>query len=265
MKRHISLETFSRDHNNGLILARHLEVEQDKQAALQQLVLGWDQELCDHFDEEERLLLPLCTRELGAHLLRDHEAIRAQIELARQGQLVDEQAELLGQTLHDHIRWEEREFFPAIEASASEIQLLSLLTYADEIEAKRAPQSPRRAELVGKRYEQRPKLFAIDSAYAQRVAQGGGVQWGFQSEDLNGNLVSWSKGQGVAPHVNSEVDVLLMVVSGNGAVIIDDHEIAVGPGQCLLLPKSARRSILAASDGFSYFTVHQRRKPLSPI
>ena len=49
-----------------------------------------------------------------------------------------------------------------------------------------------------------------------------GVIWSLQeSRDLNVNLVLFSEGEGVGDHVNDEVDVLLVCVSGSGEVRIN--------------------------------------------
>ena len=90
----------------------------------------------------------------------------------------------------------------------------------------------------------------------------GGVVWSLEaSEDLNANLVSFGPGRGVGEHANDEVDVLLLGVSGSGAVVVDGEEHALEVGRLVFVPKGSRRSVRGASEGFAYLTVHRRRGP----
>lgn len=145
MKRHLALEPFSRDHNGGLILARHLQ--ERGASALAEFRAAWKAELRDHFEEEERLLGPLCPAEALTRMLQEHEEIRVLGRTASD----DEAARDLGQRLHDHIRWEERELFVAIESHATEVQLTALAQGSDQMEARRGETNPLRAELVRRR------------------------------------------------------------------------------------------------------------------
>ncbi len=91
----------------------------------------------------------------------------------------------------------------------------------------------------------------------------GGVVWTLEaSEDLNANLVRFGPGREVGEHPNDEVDVLLLGVSGSGAVVVDGEEHALEVGKLVFVPKGSRRSIRSASEGFAYLTVHRRRAPL---
>ena len=90
-----------------------------------------------------------------------------------------------------------------------------------------------------------------------------GVVWDLQeSTDLNVNLVRFTEGEGVGDHVNDEVDVLLVGVSGYGEVFIDDTLHCLYSGTLILIPKGVRRSTRAISTNFAYLTVHRRRGPL---
>ena len=58
---------------------------------------------------------------------------------------------------------------------------------------------------------------------------GNGVRWSLEAgEDLNINLVHLEPGSGVDTHTNHEVDVVVIVLDGNGRLSIDttDHELA---------------------------------------
>ena len=90
-----------------------------------------------------------------------------------------------------------------------------------------------------------------------------GVVWTLEgSEDLNANLVRFEAGGGVGEHVNDEVDVLIVGVSGSGSVRVDGEEHPVSNGVMVFVQRGARRSTRAASEGFAYLSVHRRRGPL---
>jgi len=148
MKRHPALEPFSRDHNDGLILARALE--EGREGADSDARIAWDLELQDHFAEEERLLGPLCSAELSARLRAEHQDIERRI------QALPADPKELGVLLDAHIRWEERELFPTIEAGASEAQLTELQRETNELEKRRWPMDARRSELVQRRWKAGP-------------------------------------------------------------------------------------------------------------
>lgn len=109
----------------------------------------------------------------------------------------------------------------------------------------------------------RPRADAVDLAGISASVRGPGTVWTErEGRDLNANLVRFPRGGGVGEHVNEEVDVLFVGVSGSGTVEIDGREHALGAGVLVLAPKGARRATRSASDDFSYLTVHRRRGPV---
>lgn len=147
MKRHPALEPFSRDHNDGLILARDLR--KGVAGAVARIQAAWAEELRDHFAEEERLLIPLATDEAATRLRIEHKDIETRVSDLPEG------AEELGAVLERHIRWEERVLFPEIEAMASPAQLAEVLRETEMLEERRWPNHPRRAKLVSRRWRAR--------------------------------------------------------------------------------------------------------------
>ena len=155
--RHPSLHPFSRDHLEGLRQARLLRLAApgdaaQRRAALAGLIAAWDAELADHFDEEERLLLPWCRNaELAQRLLDEHAAIRDLAARARREVVAPEPdcdlVARLGALLHDHIRWEEHVFFAEVErmAARSKGALHALKEAMDRIEASRPRAARKRA------------------------------------------------------------------------------------------------------------------------
>jgi mannose-6-phosphate isomerase-like protein (cupin superfamily) len=103
---------------------------------------------------------------------------------------------------------------------------------------------------------------SVEGAVDLLGSTGIGPLWGMASDDLNATLLSWPPGHGVAEHVNAELDVLVVVLAGSGAVTVDGERHEVGAGRAILVPHGASRSIAAAGDGLRYLSVHRRRGPL---
>lgn len=121
MKRHPSLASLSRDHHHALVLARDARREvADAAAFIVDVRRRFDAELAPHFAIEERELVPLSTAHgeplagLAARVLADHEALRALVAALDPARLA-EQRETFGDRLEAHVRFEEREWFPALE------------------------------------------------------------------------------------------------------------------------------------------------------
>jgi quercetin dioxygenase-like cupin family protein len=90
-----------------------------------------------------------------------------------------------------------------------------------------------------------------------------GVVWSLEgSSDLNANLVCFDPGRGVGEHVNDEVDVVFVGVSGLGFIEANGREHVLEAGRLVVVPKGARRSTRGVTEGFAYLTVHGRRGPL---
>jgi quercetin dioxygenase-like cupin family protein len=104
----------------------------------------------------------------------------------------------------------------------------------------------------------------VDLVAMTRSALEPGTAWAKQSDDLNVNLVVFTSGNGVSEHVNTEVDVLLVGVSGEGVVEVDGTAHRLRAGHALVIPKGARRGTRAESDAFAYLTCHRRRGGLLP-
>ena len=88
--------------------------------------------------------------------------------------------------------------------------------------------------------------------------------WAYQSTDLNVNLLVWGANEGVTEHVNSEVDVLLVGIAGDGLIEVDGTAHPLHSGQALIIPKGARRAIRSTHGRFAYLSCHRRRAGLWP-
>ncbi len=85
-----------------------------------------------------------------------------------------------------------------------------------------------------------------------------GAVWGLDSPQLNANLVVIAPGEGIAEHVNGELDVLMFVTGGSGTVVIDGVTHEIRTDSVLLIPRGATRSV-RSDDRLAYLTVHHRR------
>lgn len=147
MKRHPSLQPLSRDHHEALLQVQMLRSAaegspDDRRVARERFRDLWDGWFRDHLDLEERLLSALIpTADDLDRLRKEHGDIRS---FAEQFVRVATEAEpggalmlRLAERLHDHIRWEERHLFPAIEQAAGEEELRPLGVETRFVEAGR--------------------------------------------------------------------------------------------------------------------------------
>ncbi len=91
-----------------------------------------------------------------------------------------------------------------------------------------------------------------------------GLIWSGTSEDLNSNLLLFANGNGVDVHVNTEVDVLVICVLGEGTILIDGADSPFAAGDVVILPKGAARGFRAGNGKMAYLTCHRRRGGLWP-
>ena len=112
-----------------------------------------------------------------------------------------------------------------------------------------------------------PQAQVMDlGAFAAAASANGtaGAVWSLVSTDLNLNLLHFSDGDGVAAHVNNEVDVIGLVVAGEGTLDLDGRQERLQPGHLFFVPKGARRAITSRSSDFTYLSCHRRRAGLTP-
>ena len=141
MKRHSALRALSHDHHHGLVQAHRLmmasnNTAQEALAVAEAFKRFVHQELMEHFRKEEEILIkalkPYCEVESDVQcrrLLSEHEALRQDIKAlaAAQGAISMRALQEIGARLEAHIRFEEREFFPRIEALLTEVEMQELL------------------------------------------------------------------------------------------------------------------------------------------
>jgi hemerythrin-like domain-containing protein len=140
MKRHQSLYPLSHDHHHALVQALNLDKAGagDDQAGVREAAVRfagfWKSDLQRHFEQEEQIVLPLLATYKAAdaaeisETLEQHSAIAELIgelneKLARQETIEASLLINLAESLRRHIRYEENELFPAVEASVPEEEL----------------------------------------------------------------------------------------------------------------------------------------------
>lgn len=138
MKRHVALHGLTSDHHHGLALALRIKRGMpDEAATLARLFLdAYAQELLFHFRGEEEVLLPAFAQEVGddhplivrtliEHIRLHRLADRLRSEM-RQGAVPKALLNEIAQTLEAHIRFEEEELLPAVEAALSDGELMRM-------------------------------------------------------------------------------------------------------------------------------------------
>ena len=126
MKRHAALQPLSRDHHVALAVALRLRraTDDDAAAVLAAFLAFWREHGARHFRVEEEVLLPAFADHgdpdegCVVRMLVDHVRIRAaagRLENASEPSV--EALHELGAALERHVRLEEREVFPLIEAA----------------------------------------------------------------------------------------------------------------------------------------------------
>ncbi len=147
MQRHRALQPLSRDHHDGLVSVRRLMQSADAGAEMRKHAIHefrqlWVDEFAEHLSDEERWLAPLMTPAQTRRLRGEHQQIRDLASKAAEQELADDPpsdwVRRLANTLHDHIRWEERELFPAIEKSSSEEELIMTEAALRDIDTRRS-------------------------------------------------------------------------------------------------------------------------------
>lgn len=132
MKRSEALTPLSRDHHQALSVALGLK-RAERVGAGAAMVEFFNAHGREHFRIEEDVLLPGWLeldphgdRAGAARLADEHLSIRVGVRRLRRGALALEEIHALGGLLEAHVRFEERELFPLIEARLSDADLARL-------------------------------------------------------------------------------------------------------------------------------------------
>jgi hypothetical protein len=93
------------------------------------------------------------------------------------------------------------------------------------------------------------------------LPQSAGVLWKLaeSGRQLDANLVRLPAGEHIGTHAEPDLDVLILVVTGDGVMDTPEGILPLAEGVLLWLPHGSTRSITAGRQGLAYVTVHRRR------
>ncbi|XVJ65484.1 MAG: hemerythrin domain-containing protein [Lacibacter sp.] len=137
MKRDAHLQPLSRQHHNALMAVLLLKKGVQKKAEIQVMqdfiLTVWNDELQPHFEAEEKWL-PATTQQstlalLHQRMLQEHDVIRNYIYQFYTILTSIETIQAFYELLEQHVRFEEREYFPALEQYLSVNELQSIGTH----------------------------------------------------------------------------------------------------------------------------------------
>lgn len=108
-----------------------------------------------------------------------------------------------------------------------------------------------------------PRVLCDTRALAEAPPLPGGVLWKLaeSGRQLDANVVRLAPGRRIEAHTEPQLDVMLLVLAGDGAL-------GTGPGgepqpltegALVWLPHGSARGITAGAAGLTYVTVHRRR------
>jgi hypothetical protein len=132
IKRHKAIVGFSHEHHDGLLLCWKIRQGFRKGISVQRIaaytLYFFEGAIRPHFEEEERLLLPLfdVNDPMRLRTYEDHSEIYAQIAFLRHGKASENVLKNLADELEKHIRFEERELFNEVQKRLTEQELQRL-------------------------------------------------------------------------------------------------------------------------------------------
>lgn len=108
-----------------------------------------------------------------------------------------------------------------------------------------------------------PRILCDAPAVTANLPASSGALWKLAEpgRQLDANLIHLAAGQHIDTHVEPDLDVLLIVLTGNGCLGTVGETLHLTSGAIVWLPRGSERS-LAAADDMTYLTVHQRRAGL---
>ena len=137
MKRNTHLQPLSRQHHNALmavlLLKKGVQKKADIQVMQDFILTVWNDELQPHFEAEEKWL-PTTPQQstlalLHQRMLQEHDVIRNYIYQFYTILTSIETIQAFYELLEQHVRFEEREYFPALEQYLSVNELQSIGTH----------------------------------------------------------------------------------------------------------------------------------------
>ncbi|MFF4394387.1 cupin domain-containing protein [Streptomyces sp. NPDC001480] len=116
-----------------------------------------------------------------------------------------------------------------------------------------------------------PRVLCDTGSLAPSDDTSAGALWRLAEpgRQLDANVVRLPPTRRVDPHTEPDLDVLLLVVAGEGTLVSTEGSQPLGTGSLVWLPHGSTRGLVAGAAGLSYLTVHRRRpgmriRPLHP-
>lgn len=140
MQRADVLQPLSRQHKAALMTCLLIRKGVSKQASVKVMtdffLECWKNDLSPHFEEEENQLIPLLRKfeagkPLAETILRDHELIRTAVSHLSQAHVNERLLEDLADQLEQHVRYEERIVFQAMQEFIPAQQLQQLIFHEE--------------------------------------------------------------------------------------------------------------------------------------
>ncbi|MFV0372753.1 DUF2249 domain-containing protein [Microbacterium sp.] len=109
-----------------------------------------------------------------------------------------------------------------------------------------------------------PRVVA-DTAALAALADAAGSIWQLDPahRDLDSNVIALPPGGEIRRHDGPDLDVLILILAGDGVLETEREPIVLTPGELIWLPRTATRRFRAGADGIRYLTVHQRKPTLN--
>ena len=106
-----------------------------------------------------------------------------------------------------------------------------------------------------------PRLLCDTGALVGADPARSGALWRLAEpgRQLDANLIHLRPGEHIGHHTEPDLDVLVLVVAGDGTLDTVEGEQPLAEGALAWLPRGSSRSVTAGGDGLSYCTVHRRR------
>ncbi|MFF9216867.1 hypothetical protein [Streptomyces viridosporus] len=106
-----------------------------------------------------------------------------------------------------------------------------------------------------------PRILCDTAALAALDDAPAGALWRLaeSGRQLDANVVRIPPGQRVDTHREPDLDVLLLVLAGDGTLTAPDGSRPLSAGALAWLPHGSTRGLAAGTEGLTYLTVHRRR------
>nr|WP_234390527.1 hypothetical protein [Streptomyces sp. MMG1533] len=106
-----------------------------------------------------------------------------------------------------------------------------------------------------------PRILFDTGALEELGPASTGAVWRLSEpgRQIDANIVRIPSGQRVETHAEPDLDVLLLVVAGDGTLVTPAEPYPLGEGSLVWLPHGSTRGLEAGKQGMSYLTVHRRR------